>query len=122
MAEKKFSGWASLELFASDLRIACRQMYKTPVFTTTVVLVLAVGLGVSVAIFSIARKVLLRPLPYNQPDRLDQVVSQWPRTGDQNNWSPPLRASLDWKTSIPEFHDVPIFPYNLVNLTGGSAA
>jgi putative ABC transport system permease protein len=118
MAEKKFSGWASLELFASDLRIACRQMYKTPVFTTTVVLVLAVGLGVSVAIFSIARKVLLSPLPYNQPDRLVQVVSQWPRTGDQNDWSAPLRDAIDWKTSVPAFQDVAIYRYNLVNLTG----
>jgi len=118
MAEKKFSGRASLELFASDLRIACRQMYKTPVFTATVVLVLAVGLGVSVAIFSIARKVLLSPLPYNQPDRLVQVVSQWPRTGDQNDWSAPLRDAVDWKTSVPAFQDVAIYRYNLVNLTG----
>jgi hypothetical protein len=55
MTEKKSRDWASFELLSSDLRQACRQLYKAPVFTATVVMVLAVGLGVSVAIFSIVR-------------------------------------------------------------------
>lgn len=120
MTEKKSRDWASFELLSSDLRQACRQLYKAPVFTATVVMVLAVGLGVSVAIFSIVRNVLLSPLPYNQSDRLAQIVSQWPRTGDQNDWSAPLRDAMDWKTSIPAFQDVAMYRYNLVNLTGSN--
>ena len=118
MAEKNFRDWASLELLSSDLRQACRQLYKTPVFTATVVLVLAVGLGASIAIFSILRNVLLSPLPYNQPDRLVQIVSYWPKTGDRSDWTAPLMDAMDWKTSVPAFQDVAMYRYSLVNLTG----
>jgi predicted permease len=118
MAEKNFRGWASLELFSNDLRQVCRQLYKTPVFTSTVVLVLAVGLGASVATFSIVRNVLLSPLPYNQPDRLVQIVSYWPKTADHNDWTTPLLDAMDWKTSVPAFQDVAMYRYSLVNLTG----
>jgi hypothetical protein len=112
MAEKNFRGWASLELFSSDLWRACRQLYKTPVFTSTVVLVLAVGLGASVATFSIVRNVLLRPLPYNQPDRLVQIVSYWPKTANHNDWTAPLLDAMDWKTSVPAFQDVAMYRYS----------
>jgi predicted permease len=118
MAEKKFRGWAFLELLSSDLRHACRQMYKAPIFTTTVVLVLAVGFGVSVAIFSIVRNVLLAPLPYKNPGQLVQIVSRWPKTGDQNGWSAPQRDAIDWKITVPAFQDLATYHYSLVNLTG----
>lgn len=119
MAERKLRGWVSLELLSSDLRQTCRQLGKTPVFTITVILVLAVGLGVSVAIFSIVRKVLLAPLPYKNPGQLVQIVSRWPKTGDQNGWSAPQRDALDWQTSVSAFQDLAIYHYSLVNLTGG---
>jgi predicted lysophospholipase L1 biosynthesis ABC-type transport system permease subunit len=99
MAEKRFRGWASLELLSNDLRQACRQFYKAPVFTATAALVLAAGLGVSIAIFSIVRNVLLAPLRYKEPGKLVQIVSQWPKTGDQNGWSAPERDAFDWKTT-----------------------
>jgi hypothetical protein len=54
-----------MEWLRSDQRQVCRQMYRTPTFSATVVVVLAAGFGVSIAIFSIAHNVLLRPLPYN---------------------------------------------------------
>jgi hypothetical protein len=117
MAEN-FRGWISLELFSRDLRQACRQLYRTPVLTATVVLVLAVGLGVSVATFSIVRNVLLSPLPYNQPDRLVQIVSYWPKAADHNDWTAPLLDAMDWKTSVPAFQGVAMYRYTLVNLTG----
>jgi predicted permease len=118
MTERKFGGWASLELVASDLRQAFRQLYKAPAFTTTVIMVLAIGLGVSVAIFSIVRNVLLAPLPYKDPGQLVQIVSRWPKTGDQAGWSAPQSDAVDWKTSVPAFQDLAIYHYNLANLTG----
>ncbi|HEV2134541.1 MAG TPA: ABC transporter permease [Terracidiphilus sp.] len=112
----------SLSSLASDLRQAARQIYKAPAFAATVVLLLAAGFGVSVAIFSIVRNVLLNPLPYRDPGRLVQIVSWWPKTGDQNGWSAPLRDALDWKTMVPAFQDVAMYHYDLRNLTGKGQA
>jgi putative ABC transport system permease protein len=57
-----------------DLKIAVRHLLKSPGFAVTAVLMLAVGIGATTAIFSIVEGVLLRPLPFPQPDRL-MVVS-----------------------------------------------
>jgi len=56
-----------------DLAVAFRVLRKSPIFTLTAVLTIALGVGASTAIFSVTNAVLLRPLPYRDPDRLTVV-------------------------------------------------
>jgi putative ABC transport system permease protein len=109
-----------LEALWTDAWQALRQMQKKPVFAGLVVLVLAAGFAVSTAMFSTIRTVLLNPLPYRSPEHLVQIVSRWPKTGDQNGWSAPLRDAVEWKTTVPAFEDVATFRFDLVNLTEGA--
>ena len=66
---------------AQDLRFAFRQVRKTPGFTLTVVLTLALGIGATTAIFSLVEGILLRPLPFSDPDGLVLVGDNLGRNG-----------------------------------------
>jgi putative ABC transport system permease protein len=54
----------------NDVRIAARRLMREPVFAVTAILTLAIGIGANTAIFTLVNGVLLRPLPYHEPDRL----------------------------------------------------
>ena len=83
-----------IERFIQDVRYALRLLAKNPSFTFIAVLVLAVGIGASTAIFSILYAEALRPLPYADPDQLvglwrtDPLLAQWPASGpDFLDWA-----------------------------------
>lgn len=69
------SGW--LEWAGRDLRFALRCLRRTPGFTAAAVLTLALCIGANTAVFTVIDRVLLRPLPYPQAERLFDVASEW---------------------------------------------
>jgi len=100
----------------NDLRYALRLLLKNPSFTAVVVLILALGIGANTAVFSLVNAVLLRPLPYPEPDRL---VALWERNlkeGGKHLVSPADFFDLQKNTQSFEFLAA-LYPPGF-NLTG----
>jgi len=81
-------GWAWIERIVQDLRYGLRMMRHGPEFSVVTVLTLALGIGVTTALFSVVYGVLLRPLPYFHPDRI-VAVSEINQRGGQMHFSDP---------------------------------
>jgi predicted permease len=92
----------------NDLRFAIRQLLKNPGFTAVAMLTLALGIGGSTAVFSIINAVILRPLPYPEPQRL---VCLWTELSDKT--SQKARSAYgnyaDWKEHCSAFEDLAIY-------------
>jgi predicted permease len=63
-------GWTNIEQFACDTRQAARALRRTPGFSAIAILVIALGIGATTALFTVVRSVLLEPLPFKDPSRL----------------------------------------------------
>jgi putative ABC transport system permease protein len=85
-----------------NLQYALRQLRKSPVFTLTAVLTLALGIGANTAIFTVVYATLLAPMPYPQPD---QLVMVWSKIqGNRNGIA--AQDFLDWKSQSKSFQDL----------------
>src|SRR5271170_6911047 len=95
------------------MRYALRMMAKSPSFTVIAILTLALGIGANTAIFTVANALLLRPLPYQDPDQLVRVATERDRAG---------YLSLPFFTALRDhnrsFSGVAAYGQESFNLTG----
>ncbi|MGH9851101.1 MAG: ABC transporter permease, partial [Blastocatellia bacterium] len=108
-----------LETCWQDLRYALRMLRRNPGFASVAVLTLALGIGANTAIFSVVNAVLLRPLPYHEPDRLAML---WKENAKQNlhEDGTSILSFLDWRAQSQTFTDMAVFAgVNSVFLTSG---
>src|SRR6185295_1818665 len=104
----------------ADLRYAVRLLRKTPVFTLAAMGTLALGIGANTTIFSLVQTMLLRPLPYQNPDQVVMVWEDRTAAGFPRNSVAPGNY-LDWRTSNRSFTDMAASGFAFANLTGDGA-
>src|SRR5438105_14990666 len=96
-------------------RYALRMLAKQPAFTAIAVLTLALGIGANTAIFSIINSVLLRPLPYPNPDRI-MVLNE--SSGPGQDFSVALPDYFDWRNEAKSFEHLACTHKESRNLSG----
>ncbi len=107
-----------VEVLWQDLRYGLRVLRKNPGFTAATVLTLALGIGANTATFSVINAVLLRPLPFWQPDRLVHIWQTHPTLGPTQTT---YLDYIDWRNTTKSFQGIAAYTFqaaNRVPLTG----
>src|SRR5262247_3050539 len=102
------------EMF-QDLRYGMRMLRKSPGFTLVAVITLALGIGANTAIFSVVNAVLLRSLPYREPDRL--VMLSYYRAREGARFAAGSHY-LDWRDQAKAFEQIAAYYFDTADLTG----
>jgi putative ABC transport system permease protein len=106
---------AHWEILRQDVGFAVRSLRRTPGFALTAIFVVALGVGANTAAFSLADFVLIRPLPFSEPDRLVRLWQQTPGYG-RLELSP--ANYRDWKASLTTIDRVAAYTGDAMNLIG----
>jgi putative ABC transport system permease protein len=113
--------WLWWDHFWQDVRFGLRMLAKSPAFTVAAVLTLALGIGANTAIFSAVYAVLLKPLPFRDPDRLVFIRKKNPPRGWVHNPVSPAEV-IAWRSESPVFEDIAAFTSTSCVLTGAGEA
>jgi putative ABC transport system permease protein len=106
-----------METLFKELRYGIRSLLKHPGFTAIAVITLALGIGANTAMFSVINGVLLRPLPYHEPDRL---VTIWEESPQRGLYQLPVSFAnfRDWVDQNHVFEQISAYTFTNLNLTG----
>ena len=104
----------------ADFRYAVRLLRRTPVFTIAAIGTLALGIGANTTVFSLVRDVLLRPLPYQNPDQIVMVWEDRTAAGFPRNPTAPGNYR-DWRVMNRSFTDMAATGFAFANITGDGA-
>ena len=108
-----------MQTLLQDLRYGARMLFKQPGFALIAVVTLALGIGASTALFSVVNAVLLRPLPFYEPDRLAMIWEDATFIGFPQDTPAPGNYA-DWKAQSQTFADMAARSNHSFNLTGDS--
>jgi putative ABC transport system permease protein len=106
-----------MEFIIKDIRYAVRGLVKRPGFTVIALITLALGIGANTAIFSVVNAVLLRPLPFRDPEQLVMVWEDAAFAGFPRNTPAPANY-VDWKNQNQSFSDMAATAETSFNITG----
>jgi predicted permease len=113
--------WNGLESLLRDLRFAFRALCRTPGFTAIAIVVMALGIGANVALFTVVRNVILKPLPFEDPDRLQMLYEDSVRTPGQPDYNVVAGGIYqEWKKQNHAFSDLALVGNTRVGLSGTS--
>src|SRR4029079_11907890 len=100
-----------------DLKHILKRLLRTPLFTAVTVLTLAIGIGANTAIFSVVEGILLRPLPFPDPDELVAVDHTAPGVNLENAGSAPF-LYFTYREDSKTFQDMGLWTTDTASLTG----
>lgn len=105
------------DILSQDLRFTARSLARKPGFTLTAILVAALGIGATTAAFSVTDRVLIRPLPFMEPDRLVKV---WENVPGYSRMDPSPANFRDWQSMAKSFDVLGAYTTVSMNLIGGT--
>jgi predicted permease len=114
--------WPALESLLRDMRFALRRLSKSPGFTATILLTLAIGMGANTAVFSVVNSVLLKPLPYPHSEELAALWMNAPGAGGLSGLNSGLQLSpsmyLTFARHNHSFQSMGVWQMRSANVTG----
>jgi predicted permease len=121
LREEARSGWSWgwLDTLKRDVKYAARGLRRSPGFTATTIIVMALCIGATTALFTVVRAVLLEPLPFHDPDNLVMVYEHWRSNTGGNPYNPVSPGDFyEWRNSTHGFEDMASYYNANFNVSG----